>query len=102
MVRRIFDKISKLINESDQYNKFVIIARSRTGSNLLRSYLNSHPNIEAHDELFRELKRKSCQEIWKGLFIKKNKKIKYVGFKIFYYHPLEGSDNSIWNFNQTR
>lgn len=98
MIRKTLLKIYKIINESYNYEKFVIIARSRTGSNLLRSFLNSHPQIEAQDELFGELKGKSCHEIWENIFVKKNKSIKYVGFKIFYYHPLNDSDNSVWDF----
>ncbi len=98
MFRHIIHKFKGLFNKSYDYQKFVVIARSRTGSSLLISYLNSHPQIEAHGEIFRELGRKSSKQIWERLFTSKNKKLKYIGFKIFYYHPLNTDDRSVWDF----
>ena len=80
------------------YDKFVIVTRSRTGSNLLKSLLNSHPEIIAEGELFRRLEGRSCKEIWDNTFSPKSKKIKYIGFKLFYYHPLDSDDKEVWEF----
>lgn len=80
------------------YQKFVIITRSRTGSNLLVSLLNNHPNIHSEGEVFRRIGGTSCLEIWNSIFTSKLSRIKYVGFKIFYYHPLDSDDISVWNY----
>ncbi|MBX2828526.1 MAG: sulfotransferase [Flavobacteriaceae bacterium] len=102
MIKKGLSKIKKRVKgffekqkARTDYGKFVIITRSRTGSNLLISLLDSHDNIEAHGELFRRLEGKSCQTIYDGLFPKKSSK--QIGFKIFYYHPLDSEDRSIWD-----
>lgn len=81
-----------------KYQKFVIIANARTGSNLLINYLDSHKKIEAKGELFGVLHNKSCMEIWNAFFLNKNKKVKFAGFKIFYAHPLDTKDKDVWKF----
>lgn len=79
------------------YEKYVIISRSRTGSNLLISLLDSHPQIMAKGELFRRLEENSTEGIWNDIFNKKQFGVKFVGFKIFYYHPIDSEDKSVWN-----
>ena len=81
-----------------KYTKFIVLGRSRTGSNFLISLLRTHPEIIAHNDLFKRLAQKSCTEIWGETFTKKTRKIKYVGFKIFYYHPIDSQDRSVWDF----
>lgn len=80
-----------------KYNKFIVVTRSRTGSNLLISLLNAHPNIEAYGELFGSLKKETTAKKWADIFSNKFKNIKYVGFKIFYYHPIDSDDKSVWD-----
>ena len=43
----------RLIETSTDYTRFIILGRSRTGSNFLRGLLNSHPQIVTFGELFR-------------------------------------------------
>jgi len=83
---------------NNNYQKFIIIASGRTGSNLLISYLNSHPNIEAKGELFRDMQGKSCLEVWKDFYSPKIKNIKTAGFKIFYTHPFNTEDKTVWEY----
>ena len=78
------------------YKKFVIISDSRTGSTLVNNMLNFHPNIVAKGEVFKELNFESSRQVWKNLFRKFPRKIKYVGFKLFYHHPLKG-DKEVWD-----
>lgn len=78
------------------YTKFVIISDSRTGSTLVNNMLNFHPEIVAQGEVFRELNIDSSRQAWKSLFRKYPKRIKYVGFKLFYHHPLKG-DKEVWD-----
>ena len=80
------------------YNKFVIVTRSRTGSNLLVSMLNNHCDIEAYGEVFARLNNKSPKEVWDATFGMKPEHIKHVGFKIFYYHPLDSRSQDMWTY----
>lgn len=79
------------------YQKFVIITRSRTGSNYLVSLINSHNDIDVYKTIFRTLEKKTTKQIWSQTFAKK-RKVNAVGFKLFYYHPEDSSDKSIWNY----
>lgn len=103
-LKRIYSRLiflrSKLYNTvfgDKKYKKFVIISRSRTGSTLLMAFLRSHPNVHMEGELFKELKGRSCQQIWNSLYSKRPKKIQQVGFKLFYYHPFD-DDKQVWEF----
>lgn len=96
--RDFFIRTKNSIFGNKKYNKFIVITRSRTGSNLLISFLNSHPNIMAKGELFRRLEGLTSKKLWDKIFINKPKKMKYIGFKIFYYHPLDCNDKAVWDF----
>ena len=80
---------------TNSYRRFVVISNARTGSNLLYSYLNSHPNIKMYGEIFRFLDGKSIQEIYKSYFSKKLRRIKASGFKLFYTHPEDGNNEEM-------
>ncbi|MEL6589293.1 MAG: sulfotransferase [Bacteroidota bacterium] len=88
-----FHKLNQMLGKAD-YGKFVVVTRSRTGSTLLITLLNSHKEIIAYGEKFRRLGDKSCQDIYEEVFPKKSRK--YIGFKIFFYHPLDSEDRSVW------
>lgn len=92
-IRIIYSNLFKY----DRYLKFVIITRSRTGSNLLVSYLNSHEQINCQGELYSQLGDRTSQAIWLSCFKKLPKRIKAVGFKLFYYHPNDSSDTYVWD-----
>jgi len=82
---------------SRNYNKYVIIARSRTGSNLLNSYLNQSTQVIAKSEVFGRVKNKSEQKLWNNTFKKYAPHIKWVGFKIFYKHPVDSDSKFVWS-----
>src|SRR5690606_16569148 len=42
-----------LVDGHTDYTRFIILARSRTGSNFLRGMLNSHPQVLTYGEIFR-------------------------------------------------
>ncbi|MDK2771861.1 MAG: sulfotransferase [Flavobacterium sp.] len=103
MLQSLKRKLSKdlhflleLFQKKRNYGKFVVITRSRTGSNLLISLLNSHQKIEAYGEVFSLLQNKSCKEVYNEIFPEKSSKT--TGFKIFYYHPQDSEDKSIWDY----
>jgi LPS sulfotransferase NodH len=77
--------------------RFIVLTRSRTGSNLLLSFLNSHPNIFTESEIFNKLSGRNYQDILLKTFTKQPYFIKAKGFKIFYYHPLDDKSNGLWD-----
>jgi LPS sulfotransferase NodH len=88
---------SSLLPGHVAYRRFVIGARARSGSNLLVSLLDSHPNIEAHGELFRELAGDSAAARLDRLFVARPRRTLAVGFKAFYYHPTDVPDSDLWD-----
>jgi LPS sulfotransferase NodH len=90
-------KISFKIFDHTNYKRFIVLARSRVGSNLLISYLNSHPNIAAENEIFQRLNGNNCSDILLNLFSKQPLYIRARGFKIFYYHPIDDDSHEIWD-----
>ena len=91
MLSNFYDGLSG----SSSYGKFVVIGQERTGSNLLITLLQSHPKIRAKGGRFMRLGGKSCREVLQDIFPKKSNKT--IGFKLFYSHPLDSVDRSIWN-----
>lgn len=80
-----------------EFTRFIVLTRSRTGSNLLMSWLNSHPHIHACGEIFRELKGKNYRKILNRIFSKQPRHVKAAGFKIFYYHPQDDNSGDVWD-----
>jgi len=85
---------------TSRYKRFIVLSRGRSGSNLLKSYLNSHPNIKCRGELFRRLDGRNYREIFDSAFQKQLPRIKALGFKLFYYHPEDDMDMGIWNIQE--
>lgn len=101
------------------YTKFIILGRSRVGSNLLRGLLNAHSQISAFGEIFRNindtdwdhtgyfqtpntvtmLQEDSAKFIRQKLFGRYPRYVKALGFKIFYYHAL---DTNVWTYLQSK
>jgi len=82
---------------NNQYRRFIVLSRSRTGSNLLISLLNSHPHIYAEGEIFAKLSGRNYKEVLAKAFAKQPFHINAKGFKIFYYHPLDDRSCNIWD-----
>lgn len=78
------------------FQRFMVLSRSRTGSNMLLSFLNSHPNIHAEGEVFNRLNGRNYREILSRVFADQPPRILAKGFKIFYYHPLDDDSCAIW------
>lgn len=99
-----------------QYASFVVVGRSRVGSNLLRSLLNAHPQIVAFGEVFRDvneldwdhtgyfqsssvrdlLQREPVRFLEARLFGRYPRNVRAVGFKLFYYHARDGAQAGVW------
>lgn len=70
--------------------KFIVLSRSRCGSNLLVSLLRNCPEIQCRGEVLQRIDGKPLKTTIDELFIPKQKKTKVIGFKYFYYHPVDG------------
>jgi LPS sulfotransferase NodH len=99
-----------------EYTPFVVLGRSRVGSNLLRSLLNAHPHVTAFGEVFRKIneldwdhvgyfqsasasalvERDPVRFLDTQLFGRYPRAIQAVGFKLFYYHAREEAHAGIW------
>lgn len=106
-----------VIRGHSDYERFIILSSGRTGSNLLRSLLNSHSQIITFGELFRRpseigwdypgYKNKAedislihtnpSEFLETKLWKKFPKHISAVGFKIFYTHAQEENWRSVWH-----
>ena len=78
------------------YRKFVVLTRSRTGSNLVIDMLKSHPSVHAKGEILGRLAGRSCEEVLAGVFHDYPPEVRAVGFKLFYYHPLDDRSGDVW------
>lgn len=104
------------IPSTQQYTKFIILGRSRTGSNFLRGLLNSHPAVMVFGEIFRNQETidfdhpefpttKRIIKIYQNnpkkflekiIFRRIPANYRALGFKIFYYHARENPFAQIW------
>lgn len=48
--------------------------------------------------MFLRLGDNSTEEIWNKIFKKHPKRIKAVGFKLFYYHPVDSDIKDVWRY----
>ncbi len=98
-VRKCEDRLvaARALPGRRDYRKFVVVARARTGSNLLRSLLNSHPQIDTKAEVFRKLSGATPASRLAEVYRRKPRRIVAVGFTIFYYQPLDGEGSGVWD-----
>ena len=73
----------------NKFRRFIVLGRARTGSNLLLSFLNSHPNIYAEGEILCNLHGRDHKDIIAKTFNKQAFFVQAKGCKIFYYHPMD-------------
>lgn len=75
--------------------RFVIISRSRTGSTMLISYLRKIPGSLVLGEILGKKRLIPCWKRVPELFFGNHwKSRRLVGFKYFYYHPIDDWDSS--------
>lgn len=78
------------------FTRFIILSRSRTGSNLLASLLNSHPQVAVDGEILGRLEGRDPARVLGGAFARQGRLIRAKGLKIFYYHPLDAEGAPVW------
>lgn len=79
------------------YTPFIILARSRTGSNMLVDALDSHPRIHCENERLKRLDGRQAEDALNDVYPPVLPLVKAVGFKIFYYHPSDATDRAVWD-----
>jgi LPS sulfotransferase NodH len=84
------------------YVPFIVLTRSRTGSNMLLSFLNSHPNVFCEGEIFAKLEGDDPIRRLHRTFGRQPRHIRAKGFKLFYYHPLDADAAGFWAELQSR
>lgn len=94
-VRALSFKLACALGHED-YQRFVLLSRSRTGSNLLISLLNAHPGIRAEWEVFARTHGQDPLNILARIYGKQPHYVKARGFKLFYYHPLDQDGDDLW------
>lgn len=107
------------VGQSD-YTRFIILGRSRVGSNLLRGLLNAHSQVVVFGEIFQNKQEIGwamegfpthgrakhiflhqpvqllAQKLWRNY----PEKTMAVGFKIFYYHARDAGWMPVWDYLQ--
>lgn len=122
--KRLFDFcVAKGLKSGQQdYVKFIILGRGRSGSNWLRTLLNSHPNVVAFGELFNNSSYRRRNIGWavpgyrpttaqlnlreqnpiefirKEIFAPMPVSVRAVGFKLFYYHARTDDRKIVWDY----
>lgn len=109
-------------NREGKFVPFIVLTRSRSGSNLLKNFLNSSPEVECFGEIFRHADRlgwdrpgvlpkdyglsrylKDPVEFLKANFLNWQPcYVKAAGFKLFYYHSREEGREHLWDFLRAR
>ena len=97
------------LTKHKNYTRFIVLSRSRTGSNLLINSLKMHPQIQVYGEIFRGGVDNSVKDSVIGsadnyldnrIFKYYDKSIRAVGFKIFYQHPVWDQSGNVWTYLQ--
>lgn len=88
--------LKHILKTQSDYKKFIILSRPRTGSTLLTKMLLSHPNVKGSCEPLNKLKGRNPQKILDDLFVPYRPKVKAVGFKLHYNHPVDEDHHKTW------
>jgi hypothetical protein len=80
----------------DEFTPFVVLSRSRTGSNLLASFFNSHPQAHVEGEILGRLEGRDVGRVLGRVWGPQAHYVRAKGFKLFYYHPLDGCPQVLW------
>lgn len=107
-----------LLNGHKKYTRFIILGRSRTGSNFLRGLLDSHPAVLTLGEIFRNedavdfnhpdytaskkimslYQSDPAEFLEKAVFRKIPSQYRALGFKLFYYHARTSPFDRLWPY----
>lgn len=100
------------------YTRFILLGRSRVGSNMLRGLLNAHSQIVLFGEIFQNkdeigwamegfpsngrtqamFRQQPAQLLEQKLWRNYPEQITAVGFKLFYYHARDAAWAPVWDY----
>ncbi len=106
--RNSFIKLGLIRGQRD-YARFVILCTGRVGSNMLSSFLNSHPGIVVKGEIFGQSEARGLRNnanldldayIEREAYSDYPRGIQAAGFKLFYNHAKRKmpEPNAMWNY----
>jgi len=98
-VRRVTYQALSLVG-TRAFRPFVVLSRSRTGSNMLIQALDAQPHIAADYEIFSRLRGRREVDILDRAYGRQPFYIRAKGFKIFYYHPQDADGIAVWELLQ--
>jgi LPS sulfotransferase NodH len=82
--------LNRILPGSRHYTSFAILCEPRTGSTLLHTYLNFHPNIKSYGELIREQVEKNHDSdpalLPTKVFRAHGRHLQAIGLKLFYFY----------------
>ncbi len=78
------------------FRPFIVLSRSRTGSNLLASWLADHPAVHMEGEILNHLHGRDPAAVLACAFGAQARGVRAAGFKIFYYHPQDDDAGETW------
>jgi len=96
LVRKTEFGLARAFGNRD-YRRFIILARSRTGSNLLVSLINRHPRLHCLGEIFKDRHDRELDAMMKRAFPRYPRRIEAGGTKVFYYHPRDDESGELWH-----
>ncbi len=76
--------------------RFIVLCRARTGSNLLMSMLEGHPQVLAYGEKLRHATAPAAEHFLERLRARRAWWIQAVGFKMFHDHPHGQPADPVW------
>jgi len=94
--RRLGRSVSKAPVGKAPPVRFMVLCRARTGSNLLMSMLEGHPQVLAYGEKLRQATRPATEKLIDRLHGRRAWWIQAVGFKMFHDHPHDQPTNPVW------
>jgi len=79
-----------------EFTRFIVLTTPRSGSNLLMTFLDSHPDIYVRGEMLAKQFGRSVKELVDPHFRKQPKQFRAVGLKLFHEHPYDGKPEDAW------
>ena len=79
------------------YRKFIVMTRTRTGSNMLVDMMNCHPRVRTRGEKLERLGGRSDWVALLSVFPPQKASVAAAGSKIFYDHPFDDEAGTVWD-----
>lgn len=95
LIRKAEFGLARALGNRD-YRRFIVLARSRTGSNLLVSLINRHRRLHCLGEIFKDRRGRDLGMLMRRAFPRYPRRVEAAGVKVFYYHPRDDVSGELW------